>query len=479
MELVKIHDYLWELPRTGRMRVPGRIYADEKMLKVIQQDKALEQVANVAHLPGIVGYSLAMPDIHWGYGFPIGGVAATDPNEGGVISPGGVGYDINCGVRLVTSRLQADDIRPRIKEIIHALFAAIPCGVGGGGALTRLDRAELDRVARTGARWCVDRGLGTAADLEHIEERGHMSGADPTALSKRAIERGLDQLGTLGSGNHFLELDTVAEVYNPGIARTFGLEPGALVFQIHCGSRGFGYQVCEDSLTMMERAVTKYKIELPDRQLACAPAGTPEVDEYLAAFRCAVNYAFANRQAIMHLATQAIERALHRGPADCGWELVYDVCHNVVKHETHEVDGKPRKLFVHRKGATRAFPKDHPALPADYRHVGQPVLIPGDMGRYSYVCVGSDRSLQETFGSTCHGAGRLMSRNQAMKSARGRSIERELADRGIVVKSRGRSTLAEEMPDAYKDVANVVDILHEARIHRKVARLEPLGVIKG
>ena len=479
MELIKVHDYLWELPRKGGMRVPGRVYADEKMMKVIQQDKSLDQVVNVAHLPGIVGYSLAMPDIHWGYGFPIGGVAATDPNEGGVISPGGVGYDINCGVRLVASRLRADDVRSRMEDLVAGLFSAVPCGVGSAGALTRLDRNELERVARTGAKWCVDRGLGEAAHLDHIEERGCMAGAEPGNLSDRALERGMDQLGTLGSGNHFLELDVVSEVYNPGLAEAFGLEAGALVFQIHCGSRGFGYQVCEDSLGMMERAVTKYKIELPDRQLACAPVGTPEVEQYLGAFRCAVNYAFANRQAIMVLAQRAIEHVLHRGPADCDWHLVYDVCHNVVKHETHEVDGKPRKLFVHRKGATRAFPKEHKDLPADYRHVGQPVLIPGDMGRCSFVCVGGERSLAETFGSTCHGAGRLMSRNQAMKSAKGRSIDRELAERGIIVKSRGRSTLAEEMPEAYKDVRDVVDVMHEARIHRKVAKLEPIGVIKG
>jgi len=479
MDVVKVHDYLWELPKRGGMRVPGRVYADEKMLKVLRQDKSLEQVANVAHLPGIVGYSLAMPDIHWGYGFPIGGVAATDPAEGGVISPGGVGYDINCGVRLVASRLRADDVRPRMDALVNALFAAIPCGVGSAGALTRLDRHELGRVARTGARWCVERGLGERSHLDHIEEQGCMEGADPSHLSARAIERGLDQLGTLGSGNHFLELDVVSEVYNPGVAEAFGLEAGALVFQIHCGSRGFGYQVCEDFLCVMERAVGKYRIQLPDRQLACAPADSPEVEQYLGAFRCAVNYAFANRQAIMMLAREAIERTLRTGPGGCDWQLVYDVCHNVVKHETHLVDGRERKLYVHRKGATRAFPKGHPALPAGYRDVGQPVLIPGDMGRCSFVCVGGDRSMEETFGSTCHGAGRVMSRNQAMKTAKGRSIERELADRGIVVKSRGRSTLAEEMPEAYKDVRDVVDVMHAARIHRKVAKLEPIGVIKG
>jgi tRNA-splicing ligase RtcB len=479
MDLIKIHDYLWELPQEGGMRVPGRVYADEKMLKIIQQDRALEQVANVAHLPGIVGYSLAMPDIHWGYGFPIGGVAATDPNLGGVISPGGVGYDINCGVRLVASDLDAEEIKPKLRELVGALFNAIPCGVGSAGAITRLDKHELGRVARNGARWCIERGLGDREHLAHIEELGNMEGADPAALSPRAIERGLDQLGTLGSGNHFLELDVVSEVYNPGLASAFGLEAGALAFQIHCGSRGFGYQVCEDFLSVMERAVGKYHIQLPDRQLACAPVGSPEVDQYLGAFRCAVNYAFANRQAIMVLAQRAMERIIGRGQAHCGWKLVYDVCHNVVKKETHLVEGQPRELYVHRKGATRAFPKGHPVLPEDYRDVGQPVLIPGDMGRCSFVCVGAERSLEETWGSTCHGAGRVMSRNAAMKAAKGRSIERELGDRGIVVKSRGRSTLAEEMPDAYKDVRDVVDILHEAKIHRRVAKLEPLGVIKG
>jgi tRNA-splicing ligase RtcB len=480
MDVEKVNDYLWEIPRRGDMRVPGRVYASEKMLAVIRQDKSLEQVANVAHLPGIVGYSLAMPDIHWGYGFPIGGVAATDPAEGGVISPGGVGYDINCGVRLVSSRLVADEVKPHIAKLVEALYAAVPCGVGAAGAITRLDRKELARVARTGARWCVsERDLGSESDLDHIEEGGSMDGAEPASVSDRATERGLDQLGTLGSGNHFLELDVVDEVYNPGLAQAFGLTAGALVFQIHCGSRGYGYQVCEDSLSMMERAVSRHGIRIPDRQLACAPADSQECQRYLGGFRCAVNYAFANRQAIMTLARRAVERVLGRSAADCGWHLVYDVCHNVVKLETHEVEGRARKLYVHRKGATRAFPKGHAALPADYRAVGQPVLIPGDMGRYSFVCVGSEKAMQETFGSTCHGAGRLMSRHQAIRQARGRAIDRELGDRGIVVKSRGRSTLAEEMPEAYKDVAEVVDVLHGAGIHRKVARLVPMGVIKG
>jgi tRNA-splicing ligase RtcB len=479
MNIEKVHDYLWEIPKRGGMRVPGRVYADEQMLKVIQQDKSLEQVINVAYLPGIVGYSLAMPDIHWGYGFPIGGVAATDPNEGGVISPGGVGYDINCGVRVVSSRLRVDDVKPHMKKIVDALFQAVPCGVGSAGALTRLERKELEKVVRNGARWSVDRGLGEKHHLDHIEEGGCMDGADPSVVSPRAIERGLDQLGTLGSGNHFLEVDVVDEVYNPGMAQAFGIYPGAVVFQIHCGSRGFGYQVCEDFLSVMEKAVTKYNIQLPDRQLACAPAQSPEVEKYLKAFRCAANFAFANRQAIMMLAQRAIEEALGRGPADCGWHLVYDVPHNIVKLETHQVDGKERQLYVHRKGATRALPKGHPALPQDYRPLGQPVLIPGDMGRCSFVCVGHENSLTETFASTCHGAGRVMSRNQAMKNARGRSIERELADEGIVVRSRGRTTLAEEMPEAYKDVQNVVDVLHKAGIHRRVAKLRPIGVIKG
>jgi tRNA-splicing ligase RtcB len=477
-ELRRISDYVWEIPKRGGMLVPGRIYASEELVASIRDDPCLEQVANVAHLPGIVGYSLAMPDIHWGYGFPIGGVAAVDAEEG-AITPGGIGFDINCGVRLAATRLTADDVRERLPAIADALFQAIPCGVGSEGAIGRLSPQEEKKLVRDGVRWAIAQGFGRPEDEDHIEEGGCLAGADPAALSEEALERGRSQVGTLGSGNHFLEIDRIDAIYDSRAALALGLFEGQLCMIIHSGSRGLGHQTCEDALQAMGRAMEKYGIRVPDRQLACAPVRSPEGQRYLAAMACAANYAWVNRQVMMALAERALLGALGIGPNELGLRLVYDVCHNIAKPETHEVDGHTRRLWVHRKGATRAFGPGHPAIPESVRSVGQPVLIPGDMGRYSFVLVGTERAMHETFGSTCHGAGRVMSRAQAKKAARGRSLERELAEAGVLVRYRGWGTFAEEIPQAYKDVADVVEVVHRAGIARKVARLRPMAVIKG
>ena len=479
MKLHRIHDWLWEIPREGGMKVPGRVYSDGPPAP---DDPALRQVANVAHLPGIVKWSLAMPDIHWGYGFPIGGVAAVDP-ERGAVSPGGVGYDINCGVRVITTRLDAGELRPRLRQAVARLFHDVPTGVGSSHAIPRLSEAELDAVLRKGARWAVGRGFAASGDdLAHCEEGGALAGADPEAVSARARQRGADQLGTLGSGNHFLELDRVAEVYDERVAAAFGLCAGEVAVQIHSGSRGLGYQVCDESLAELAPTMARYGPDyaaLPDPQLACAPVASPAGRRYLGAMQAAANFAWANRQVMTGLAVRALGEALGRSQRDLGARLLYDVCHNVAKLESHVVDGAPRRLLVHRKGATRAFGPGDPRVPEAYREVGQPVLVPGDMGRCSYVLVGTARAMQETFGSSCHGAGRLLSRHQALKAARGRSIDRELAERGIEVLSRGRKTLGEEMSEAYKDVSRVVGVMAAAGISRLVARLEPMGVIKG
>ena len=476
-DLKKINDALWEIPRQGGMRVPARIYATEKMLPAILSDKAPEQAMNVAHLPGIINYSLAMPDMHWGYGFPIGGVAAFDLQDG-IISPGGVGYDINCGVRLMASNLKRQQITGKMPELVTELFNSVPTGVGAGGRLT-VSKAELKKVVRQGAHWAVARGYGSESDLEYIEESGCVDGCDPAAVSAHAYARGSKQLGTLGSGNHFLEVGYVAEIYNPKAAAALGLFLDQITVIIHCGSRGFGYQVCDDSLGIMDKAGRKYGISLPDRQLACAPISSPEGQQYLGAMRCAINYAFANRQAIAHFTRMAFERALAMPPAEIGLRTVYEVAHNIAKFETHLVNGERKKVCVHRKGATRAFAPGSNEIPAAYREVGQPVLIPGDMGRYSYVLVGTEQAMQDTFGSTCHGAGRALSRTKAKKQARGRNIGRELQDRGIYVIGKSRRTLDEEIPEAYKDVSHVVDACARAGISRKVAQLRPLGCIKG
>ncbi len=475
----QVSECVWEIPREGGMRVVGRIYADDRLMAHIRRENAVDQVANVAHLPGIVGASLAMPDIHWGYGFPIGGVAATDPSSGGVISPGGVGYDINCGVRLVASSMDAGEVMPRLTDVVGALFRDVPCGLGSSGAIGKLSRNELASVLQRGAAWSVERGYGKPEDLERTEEGGRLATADASKVGKRAVERGLDQVGTLGSGNHFMEVGVVDEVFDAAAARTFGLEEGRVTLLIHSGSRGLGYQVCDDYLDVMQGAVSKYGIVLPDRQLACAPVESTEGRDYLAAMACAANYAWANRQVMMALSFRSVARVMGGSEESLGLRLVYDVCHNIAKIETHDVNGERKRLCVHRKGATRAFPAGHPDVPSVYRGVGQPVLVPGDMGRSSYVCVGTERALSDTFGSSCHGAGRVMSRNKARKAAHGRRIAEELSRRGVVVMATGKGTLAEEMPEAYKDVADVVGVTERAGIARRVARLRPLGVIKG
>jgi tRNA-splicing ligase RtcB len=477
MEIRKIDKYRWEVLKTGNMRVPGIVYSTESMLKDADQKEPLKQVANVATLPGILKASLAMPDMHWGYGFPIGGVAAFDW-ESGVISPGGVGYDINCGVRLATTSLVEKDLRPKLNDLVHALFRDIPSGVGSTGSI-RLSGSETKQVLKRGSRWAVSQGLGEDSDLEHTEDGGCMPNADPDVVSKRALQRGFKQLGTLGSGNHFLEIGIVDAVYDSEAAQVFGLFEGQVTLMLHSGSRGLGYQVCDDSLALMTKHVKKIGFDLPDRQLACAMIQSDEGKRYYDAMACAANYAWANRQVLMHKSREVFLRVLSIGPRNLGMNLLYDVCHNIAKKETHIVDGKKQKVCVHRKGATRSFPPGHKALSDKFQKVGQPVIIPGDMGTASYVLVGTHKAMEETFGSTCHGAGRIMSRKAAKKASKGRSINRELEDHGIIVKWTGRSTLAEEMPEAYKDISQVVDVVHGAGISKKVAKLRPIGVVKG
>ncbi|MFZ5515297.1 MAG: RtcB family protein [Candidatus Zhuqueibacterota bacterium] len=477
VKLKKINDYLWEIPKEDKMHVPGRIYATQKMLSHIQEEDAPKQVQNVAHLPGIVDWSMAMPDIHWGYGFPIGGVAAFDVDEG-VISPGGVGYDINCGVRLLKTQLVRSDIQSKIQLLVASMFKYIPSGVGSSGPLKTSD-SELKKVMVKGARWAVQNGYGDEDDLDKIEENGEMPGADPSTVSQKAITRGRPQLGTLGSGNHFVEIQYIDKIFDAELGQRLGLFEGQITVSIHTGSRGFGYQICDDSIHKMILASQKYGIELPDRQLCAAPITSPEGKEYFAAMVCAVNYAFANRQIISHWVEEAFIRSLKSTPNQVKFSTVYEVAHNIAKFETHIVHGKKRMLCVHRKGATRAFGPGRVELPEMYRDIGQPVLIPGDMGRSSYVLIGTEAAMEQTFGSTCHGAGRLMSRNKAIQLARGRSIQNELAQQGIEVMAASRATLAEEMPEAYKDVSDVVEAVVGAGISKKVARLRPMGVIKG
>ncbi len=458
------------------MRTEGIIYVDETLEQELEID-SVRQVANVATLPGIVGNSLAMPDIHTGYGFPIGGVAAFDVEEG-VISPGGVGYDINCGVRLLKSNLTKEEVEPKIRELVDLLYTHIPSGVGSTGKI-KLTPKDSEEVVRKGAIWAIQMGYGEAEDLQPMESNGCLDGADPELISKKAYERGRDQLGTLGSGNHFLEVQYVDEIYEPDIAEKMGLFKGQITVMIHSGSRGFGHQICDDYIKVMIQAAKKYGIELPDKELACAPFKSKEGQQYFSAMKGAANYAWANRQCLTHWTREVFLMLFKLSPRDLGMKVVFDVAHNIAKEEIHLINGKKQRLIVHRKGATRAFPKGHPELPDFYRNIGQPVIIPGDMGRVSFVLVGEEKAMKETFGSTCHGAGRLLSRHQAIRQAKGRSIKQEMADRGIIVRAAGRETLAEEMPEAYKDVSNVVDVVHNAGIARKVVRLRPLGVIKG
>lgn len=478
--LKKIDDYRWEIPREFMpgMRVPGRIICDEKLLETVKKDQALLQVANVAHLPGIVNYSLAMPDIHWGYGFPIGGVAATDPDQGGVISPGGIGFDINCGVRLIRSNLTFKEVQPKLKTLVATLFHEVPCGVGQSGNI-RVSNQDRSRVVMQGAKWAVKNGYGIEDDLLHTEANGCLEGADPDAVSERAYERGRDQLGTLGSGNHFLEVQVIDQIYDSKAAQRFGLEEGQISIMIHSGSRGFGYQICDDFLEQMRRTLTKYNIQVPDIQLACTPVHSPEGKKYISAMRAAANYAWANRQCLMYLARNVFERVFGRSWQEMELNLIYDVAHNIAKFEKHKVNGTEKTLCVHRKGATRAFPPNHEEIPELYRDLGQPVIIPGDMGRNSYLLLGTVQALNETFGTACHGAGRLMSRSQAARTSRGRNIEKELEREGIIVMGRGSKGIAEEQPAAYKNVNDVVHVIHEAGIAKRLVRMRPVGVIKG
>lgn len=476
--LERVDPWRWRIPRTGSMRTDGLIFADSKIIQTVKGDESLRQVANVATLPGIVGPSLAMPDVHSGYGFPIGGVAAFDA-ESGIVSPGGVGYDINCGVRLLRSGMDRREVERKISALVDALFTNIPSGVGSRRKDLKLGSKEMDKLLRNGVRWAVEEGFGSAEDLAHIEEAGCIPGADPQTVSERALERGRSQVGTLGSGNHFVEVGFVETVFDKEAASAFGLEQDQVTLTIHTGSRGFGHQVCEDYIRVMAQASRRCGIELPDPQLCCAPLDSEEGRRYLAAMACAANFAFVNRQMITHWAREAFEQVFGVPAADIQLRLVYDVCHNIAKIETHQVQARQTRLCVHRKGATRAFPPGHPEVPPDYRVVGQPVLIPGDMGRCSYVLAGTEQAALECFASTCHGAGRLLSRHQAKKAARGRSIPRELEKKGILVRGASMGTLVEEIPEAYKDVEDVVHVVHEAGISRKVARLRPLGVIKG
>lgn len=478
----KISDFKWEIPKGAvpGMRVPGFIYADEHLMKDIAKDKSPRQVANGATLPGIVGASMAMPDMHFGYGLPIGGVVATDIDEDGIISPGGTGYDINCGVRLAMTDLTHKDLtrKDRLRRLVDTLYTRIPTGVGSKGPI-KLNRKEEEKVLTKGARWAVERGLGEPDDLIYTEEEGCMTGADPSAVSQKALNRGSPQQGTLGSGNHFIEIQYVDEIFDPTAAGAFGICEGQVAVMVHSGSRGFGHQVCTDSLEIMNQAVKKYDIWLPDRQLACAPFNSPEGQDYWKAMKCAANYAWANRQCLMHWVREALLEFLDTGSSDLAFRLVYDIAHNIVKVEEHVADGVTRTLAVHRKGATRAFPPGHPDIPERYRSHGQPVIIPGDMGTMSYLLRGTDGGMKETFGSSCHGAGRVLSRSAAIKKARGRAIRRELEDKGIYARSAGRTSLMEEMPEAYKDVSHVVEVVHRAGIAAKVAKMRPLCVIKG
>jgi len=475
--LRRISDTCWEIPRQPGMRVPGLLFASEAMMGDIVRDEALAQVINVAHLPGIVGYSIGMPDIHWGYGFPIGGVAAMDPEEG-VVSPGGVGYDINCGVRLLRTDLSGAELGPRLPELVAALYREVPSGVGSTG-FVRLSPRDEEEVLRRGSQWALARGFATEEDVARTESGGVYPGADPDAVSDTAKKRGRDQLGTLGSGNHFLEIDVVAEVFDGEAARAFGLFEGQAVVFIHSGSRGLGYQVCDDHLVAMGAYMRRRGMTLPDRQLACAHIASPEGERYLAALAAAANYAFANRQLLAYQAARTIANVFRAAPGGLGIRLVYDVGHNNAKFEEHTVEGAARRLLVHRKGATRAFPAGHPELPEAYRAVGQPVFIPGEMGNASYVLAGAPGAMDKAFGSTCHGAGRRMSRTQAKASVRGKSVVEEMERRGVLVACASPRTLAEEIPEAYKDVSEVVGVVHEAGIARKVARLKPIAVVKG
>jgi len=476
-EIEKINEYKWLIPRKEDMRVPGVLYISEKLLDKALSDNAPLQVINVAKLRGIIKYSLAMPDVHWGYGAPIGGVGAFDA-EKGVIVPGFVGYDINCGVRLIKTNLTVKDVKDKLSDLVNMLFTNIPSGVGSEGNLS-LKRKDLEKVVVEGALWTIKNGFGTKEDIECIEDYGTKKGANPDVISNRAYERGTSQLGTLGSGNHFLEIQQVIDIYDREIAEKFGIFQGQITIMVHSGSRGFGYQICEDYLDRFGKVAADYGIKLPDRQLACAPTNSKEGKHYFQAMSAAANYAFVNRQLITHWIRETFAQVLKTPWEKLEMYTVYDVAHNICNLEKHNVDGMERWLYVHRKGATRAFPKGHPALPERYKDTGQPVIIPGTMGTCSYILVGTEKAMEETWGSTCHGAGRAMSRHQAIKESRNRDISDELARKGIMAKGVSRKGLAEEMPEAYKDIDEVIKVVEGAGLSKKVAQMAPLAVIKG
>jgi len=471
--------YLYEVPKSYRedMRVPARFYADAELLQAIKNDKSLTQLVNTATMPGIVQYALAMPDIHQGYGFPIGGVIATQLPDG-VISPGGVGYDINCGVRLLGTHLDREELSPFLDDLATRLYANCPSGMGKGGSI-KLAKGELDRLVEDGARWALGRGFATEQDLEHTEENGRIEGADAGQVSRRAMQRGAGQVGTLGAGNHFIEVDVVDETFDQMAADRMGLSPGRIVVQIHCGSRGFGHQVCTDYVRRFQQVIHKYGISIPDRELVCAPLSSKDGQAYLAAMKAAANYAFANRQVLTHHIRRSFEQVLAGKVDNHHLYQIYDIAHNMAKIEEHKVDGEMMEVCVHRKGATRAFGPGSQVLPSNYRDIGQPVLVPGSMGTASWVLLGTEGSMERTFGSTCHGAGRTMSRTRAKKQVWGGDLKKELEEAGIHIRAGSLPGLAEEAPIAYKDVDRVVAVVHGAGIAKKLARLVPVAVIKG
>jgi len=478
-DLIRISEFEWEIPKDYRndMRVPVRLFSTRKMLELVKDDRSLEQAVNSATLPGLVGHVVVMPDMHQGYGFPIGGVAATRYPDG-VISPGGIGYDINCGVRLLTSKIPYEQAKEYLEQLVVALDKYCPSGVGTEGAI-RLKERDLEKVCIDGSKWALKQGYATEDDLRKTEAGGQLDGADPSKVSKRAKQRGRPQLGTLGAGNHFLEVDVVSEIYNQEAAQAMGLVKGNLALQIHCGSRGFGHQICTDYVREFQRTVQKYGIHLPDRELVCAPLNSLEGQNYLAAMRCAANYAFANRQVLLYFARIAFEQVFAGKVDDWNLYQVYDIAHNMGKIETHRIDGKEIKVCVHRKGATRAFGPGHPELPPEYIEIGQPVLVPGSMGTSSWVLVGTGESMKKSFGSSCHGAGRVLSRRKAKKLVQVGSLRRELKSKGIYIRAGSNAGLAEEAPIAYKDVNAVVETVVGAGIARKVAKLIPVAVVKG
>ena len=478
--LERVDENRWRIPQryNEAMNVPGMIYADDELMEMIQNDNALQQVANVATLPGIVGHSLGMPDIHWGYGFPVGGVAATDA-ETGVVSPGGIGFDINCGVRLLATDLVRDQIKGSVDRLADELFKNLPSGVGGDG-MRLLNDAEMHQVMTRGAAWAIEQGYGLPEDLDVTEENGCLAGANPDAVSQHAIKRGQKQLGSLGSGNHFCEVQIVDHIYDEVAAEAMGINrKGQVVVSLHCGSRGFGHQIAEDYIKLAESKQQDFGFNLVDRQLACLPLQSAEGQAYLEAMACGANFAWANRQLLMHGVREAFQTVFGRQARPKDMPLVYDVCHNIAKIEKYVVDGQMRSLCVHRKGATRAFPAGHPAVPEKYRGIGQPVLIPGDMGRYSFMLVGAQGSMDESFGSCCHGAGRRMSRTMAKKSIGSKQLLEQLDKKGVTIRVHSKNLLTEECPQAYKDAQMVVNVVHNAGLAKLVARLKPIVVVKG